>query len=128
VRRVLPGDARRRHPLGESAANSYDCVTSFFCADSSTSDLGEWARLMRNIAGLIAPGGLLVIGALRRCRTWRIDGDRLPSPCVDERHVQLLLDTSGFDRAKQDIRTFDLPDQAGHGFESILLASAQMAT
>jgi hypothetical protein len=128
VRQVVPGDARRRHPLGEPAAGSYDCVTSFFCADSATSDLGEWMRMMRNIAGLIAPGGLLVIGALRRCQSWRLDGEHLPSACVDERHVQFLLDSAGFERARRNFRVCEVPDQANHGFESILLVSAWAAS
>jgi len=123
--RILPGDARRRHPLGENAAGSYDCVTSFFCADSATSNLGEWVRFMRNIVGLLAPGGLLVLGALRCCETWRIAGGHLPSPCIDERHVQFVLDTAGFDRAEQVIRICDVPDQVSHGFESIVLVAAR---
>ena len=123
--RILAGDARRRHPLGEHAAKSYDCVTSFFCADSATSSLGEWIRFVRNIAGLVCPGGLLIMGALRRCQAWRIDGARLPSPCIDERHVQFVLDTAGFDRAGEDMRVCSVPDQAPHGFDSILLVAAR---
>jgi len=123
--RILPGDATRRHPLGEDAPEDYDCVTSFFCADSATSSLGEWMRNVRNICGLLAPGGLLVMGALRRCHCWRVDGVPLPSPCIDERHVQFVLDTLGFDRAAQTIQICDVPDQAPNGFESILLVSAR---
>ena len=122
---LMSGDARRRDPLGEGAARSYDCVSSFFCADSATSDLVEWMRFMRNIIGLLAPGGLLVLGALRRCDFWRIDGARLPSPWIDERHIQFVLDAAGFDRTEQDIRICDVPDQAPHGFESILLVAAR---
>jgi len=123
--RIVSGDARRRNPLGEGAAKSYDCVTTFFCADSATSSLGEWMRFMRNIIGLLAPGGLLVLGALRACEFWRIDDARLPSACIDERHVQFLLDAEGFDRAEQDIRICNVPDQAPHGFDSILLVAAR---
>jgi len=123
--RILPGDASHRDPLGKGAARDYDCVTSFFCADSATSSITEWMRYVRNICGLLAPGGLLVMGALRRCHFWRFDGIHLPSPCIDERHVQFVLDAAGFDRAMQDIQVCDVPDQAPNGFETILLVSAR---
>ena len=66
------------------------------------------------------------MGALRRCSAWRNDGVLLPSPCIDERHVQFVLDAAGFDRAFQDIQICEVPDQAANGFESILLVSARL--
>lgn len=126
ITRLLAGDASRRMPLGATASTGYDCVTSFFCADSATSDIGEWMRYVRNICSLLAPGGLLVMGALRRCRAWKTDGELMPSPCIDERHVQFLLDAAGFERAWQDIQIREVPDQAANGFESILLVSARL--
>ena len=54
---IFACDASRRAPLARDASARYDCVTSFFCADSATSDIGEWMRYVRNICSLLAPGG-----------------------------------------------------------------------
>ena len=124
--RILPGDARRRLPLGPGAPKNYDCVTSFFCADSATSNLGDWRRLVLNICGLLAPGGLLIMGALHRCNFWRLREKPLPSACIDEHHMHSVLDTAGFDRASRRIQVCEVPDQASNGFESILLVSARL--
>jgi hypothetical protein len=123
--RVLTADARRSDPLGGAPGGRYECVTSCFCADSATRDLGEWRRCFRNIAGLTAPGGLLIVAALRCCSSWRCGNTWLPSPCIDECHVRYVLDCAGFDQRERVIEIVELPDQRPNGFESMLLVAAR---
>lgn len=123
--RLLPADARRSDPLGNAAGRRYGCVASFFCADSATHDLVEWRHCVRNIAGLLAPGGLLIMAALRYCNSWRSGGCWLPSPCIDECQVRYALDCAGFEQLERVIEIVELPDQRLNGFESILLVSAR---
>lgn len=125
VTRLFRGDARRQRPLDTWAPRRYEMVTSFFCADSITGDLREWQRCARHIARLVAPGGTLVLGALRQCRAWRLGDLWLPSPCIDERHVQFLLDAAGFEQEHRRVEVAPVPDQADSGFSSILLVSAR---
>ena len=123
--RVLTADARRADPLGGAGHGRYGCVTTFFCADSATQDFSEWQRCVRNIAGLVAPGGLFILGALRRCKSWRLGNTWLPSACIDERHLQFVLDCEGFDQRERIIEIVALPDQRANGFESMLLVRAR---
>lgn len=123
--RVLTADARRADPLGNTGSSRYGCVTSFFCADSATRDFDEWRRCVRNIAGLVAPGGLLVMGALRCCTAWRVGNIWLPAACIDVCHLQFVLDSAGFDQNERRIEIVEVPDQRPNGFESILLVSAR---
>ncbi len=122
--RCLTGDARLACPLGPQSAARYDCVVSLFCADSATGSLADWMRYTHNIISLLRPGGLLVLAALRQCHFYSVGGLAFPSPCIDERHVQLSLDAAGFDREKQVIEVAEVPDQSKHGFDSIVMASA----
>ena len=122
--RCVLGDARLQHPLGPQFARRYDCVISLFCADSATSSLADWMRYTRNITSLLAPGGLLVLAALRHCRSYFVGGVRFPSPCIDERHLQLALNAAGLAREQQAIEVAEVPDQRSHGFDSIVMASA----
>lgn len=124
VTRALIGDARLEEPLGPAHSGRYDCVLSCFCADSATGSLAEWMRYTRNIASLLAPSGLLVLAALRQCKFYSVGGIQFPSPCIDERHVQLALDAAGFGRSGQVIEVAEVPDQREHGFECIVMASA----
>ena len=123
--RILTADARRADTLGGAGSGRYGCVTTFFCADSSTGDFLEWQRCVRNIAALVAPGGLLIMGALRCCKSWRLGNTWLPSPCIDERHLQFLLDCAGFAERERVIEIVALPDQRPNGFESMLLVRAR---
>lgn len=123
--RLIAADVRHDDPLGRGSRGFYGCVTSFFCADSATRDLYDWRRWVRNIAGLLAPGGLLILGALRCCDSWRLGNAWLPSPCLDECHLQFVLDSAGFDQLERKIEVVALPDQKPNGFESMLLVAAR---
>ncbi len=123
--RLLHADARRQDPLGNMAGDRYGCVTSFFCADSATHTLVEWRHCLRNIAGLLAPGGLLIMATLRCCRSWRSGNSWLPSPGIDELQVRRALDYAGFEAMGRVLEVAELPDQLANGFTSILLVSAR---
>ena len=82
--RCLRGDARCADPLEGNGAAPYGTVISAYCADSATADPTTWETYMRNIAGLVAPGGLFITAALRRCSGYVVGGKVFPSACVDE--------------------------------------------
>ena len=124
--RLLTADARCNDPLGATAGGSYGCVATFFCADSATHNLVEWRHCVRNIRGLLAPGGLLIMAALRHCQAWRSGDSWLPSAGIGEGQVSDALDCAGFDAMGRVIEVAELPDQRANGFESILLVSARI--
>lgn len=81
--RLMPADAGREQPLGESAPPRYAHVYSGFCADSATGDKQTWRRFMRNIAALVAEGGTFWTAALRRATSYRAGRHRFPSANLD---------------------------------------------
>ena len=121
IKRRLQADARRSNPLG-SLSRAYDCVVSCYCADSATADKQEWRRLMLNIASLIAPGGLLLIAALRRCKAYTVGMQSFPSAQIEEDDLASVFEQLGL--REVGIEAVELPNRATHGFESIVLASA----
>ena len=122
ITRYLHGDAARPEPLGLAHRPRYDIVMSCFCADSATADKRTWARYMAHIIGLLAPGGLLITAALRRCSGYRVGTQRFPSANIDEHDVAELLKRHGFDMARSRIGVEAVPDRRGYG--AIVLASA----
>ena len=117
ITRLLQVDAR----LPEPVASRYSTVISAYCADSATDDRATWEAFMRHISGLVAPGGVFVTSALRRCRFYLVGGKPFPSANVDERDIRAVLDPD-FDPATGSIETRALADHEAQGYEGIVLA------
>ncbi len=65
ITRLLHGrPAPRRIPSASRTTRQYATVISAYCADSATGDKAEWAAYMQRIAGLVRPGGMLLVAAL----------------------------------------------------------------
>jgi NNMT/PNMT/TEMT family len=121
ISRRIVADARHSRPLG-ALTRQYGCVVSCYCADSATAEKQEWLRFMHNIAGLVSPGGLLLVAALRRCKHYAVGDQKFPSAHIDEHDLASAcrkLDLSEF-----SIEVADVSDRSQSGFDSILLASA----
>lgn len=125
VRRLVRADAALAEPLGAAGQGRYAIVLSCFCADSATADKATWARYTRHIAGLVAPGGRLLLAALRRCAAYRVGDLRFPSANVDEHDIAGLLRTTGFDLSGARIAVATVPRQRRLGYDGIVLAAAR---
>jgi hypothetical protein len=75
---------------------------------------------MRNIAGLVRPGGVFITAALRRSSSYLVGGKRFPSADVDEHDLRAVLEPE-FDCA---IEVREVPEHARLGYEGIVLVRA----
>ena len=127
VRRLVSGlssaDAGDVDPMGAEYRGFFSLVLSAFCADSATDDRATWVRYMRNIASLVAPGGLFLTSALRKCAAYKVGDRYFPSANVDASDLRAVLE---LDFAPESIlvETRDLPEHQGQGYSGILLARA----
>ncbi len=117
ITRLLQADAGDREPLAER----YSTVVSAYCADSATADRATWETYMRNIAGLVEPGGVFITAALRRSRSYLVGGKRFPSAHVDEHDLRAVLEPE-FDCA---IEVREVPEHARLGYAGIVLVRAR---
>ena len=99
----------------------YAVVISAYCADSATADTATWESYMRNIAGLVRPGGLFVTAALRHSTGYVVGGKTFPSASVDEADLRRVLEPE-FDWDDGVIEVCDLSAHRSHGYTSIILA------
>lgn len=120
VSAVLPGDAGDENPLGVEKRASYPLVTSHYCAEGATSEKETWRRYMRNIAGLVAPGGTLILSACGAAKFYCV-GERLfPCAGVTAQDVLAALQEDGF--GDIDLRVRLVPDHSEQGYGSVIFA------
>jgi hypothetical protein len=64
-------------------AKPFPLVSSFYCIECTTSAKEKWAMGMQNLASLVAPGGWLLMSALRNCEGYRAGPHFFPSTSID---------------------------------------------
>lgn len=121
VTRVLPGDAFDTDPLGANRRGFYPLVATHYCAEAITRDIETWRACMRNIAGLVAPGGVLLLSACGAA-DYYVVGDQY-FPCAGVRPADVLnsLVENGFGAI--DLRVRQVPDHSEQGYSSVIFAS-----
>lgn len=124
VTRLVRCDLRNSQPLFDQPGSQYDLVTSFYCAESVAESRADWEAMTRNLTSLVAPGGALVISALRRSTGYRVGSAQLPSASVDETDFERLLPELGFRAADTRITVAESPEWTDHGFAGLCVVCA----
>lgn len=68
---------------------------------------------------MVAPGGVLLLGVLCRCREYHVFGRAFPTAFVDEADFAVELPALRFNPAATLIEAVPVAEWAGQGFESI---------
>ena len=123
ITNLLHVDLRAENPLGVAGTRQYATVISAYCADSATGDKAEWAAYMQRIAGLVRPGGMLLVAALRRSRGYVVGGKTFPSADVDETDLRTVLEPR-FGRGNLTIQACRLNGSSDKGYSGVVLACA----
>lgn len=126
VTRCLQADAGRESPLATPDLGPYDVLVSCFCAESATGDRRVWRRYVRNILRLLAPGGLFITAALRRCRAYHVGPRRFACADIDEDDLATLLGECGVEprQLQMEVHRVGLGERLG--YDSIVLAAATL--
>ncbi|MBO0860187.1 MAG: hypothetical protein J2P21_17285 [Chloracidobacterium sp.] len=102
-------DARRPYPLGPDRVASYDLLISGFCMESISPSKLAWRRCLRNVFGLLKPGGSFVILSLRGCEAYRVGTQWFPAADVQPGDLESALLECGADPARLEIAESGLP-------------------
>lgn len=116
------GDLRHPHPLKDGSV--YDLVTSFYCAEAATASKREWRMFMKSLFNLVAPGGTIILAAVRNCRRYAAGKKFFPSANVNEKDLASVFSSSDFN-FDPEIRIVSTSEWMDEGFDSILLVKAQ---
>ena len=126
ITRLFRSDAGDDDPLGPEMRAHFPLVTSHYCAEGATNSKETWGLYMRNIAGLVSPGGTLIVSACGAADYYAV-GERLfPCAGVNACDVLSCLQENGF--ADLDLRVRQVPDHSAQGYSSVILACATKAS
>jgi hypothetical protein len=128
ISQLLPCDLTSDRPL--PVTREYPVVASFYCAENIGVTTGQWRNVMRRLAGLIAPGGMLFLSALRETDFYVVrSGDgtlrRLPAACLTASDFEQLLPALGFRGDRTVIESVDLQGLESEGLRGVILVAAQ---
>lgn len=116
------GDIRQHHPLGDDSR--YGIVTSYYCAEAVATSHDEWRGFLANLSRLVAPGGVLILGAMRRCTQYHVFGTTFASAAIDEHDFARELPLLGFAPEDTEIAVVDGSGWGDQGFDSICCVRA----
>lgn len=122
VSRLLRSDLRAGTPLGEPA--EYELVASYYCIEAVATSRAEWAAFLSRVAGLVAPGGVLLLGAMRRCHQYKVAGTAFQTAYVSEADFAMELPKLGFPLSEAVIEVVDGSGWGEQGFDSICCVRA----
>jgi hypothetical protein len=105
-------------------SGSYDLVASYYTAECVAETQAEWRQCLATLAGLVAPGGALLLGVVRHCRAYDVHGQVFPATYVDEADFAKVLPSLGFDAAQTVVEVASASDWIDQGFDSICCAWA----
>ena len=125
VTRLMLCDASRTPPI-EGARESYDVVVTNFCAESATSDRGQWQDYVANIVSVLRPGGRLIMSALKGATRYAVGTRFFPAVEIAERDLVDLLEEMEFPRAKIEVTSVPA-DRPTRDYQGLVLASAERA-
>jgi len=115
-------DIRRQRPLNDGS--TYELVASYYCIEAVATTRHEWAAYLGNVARLVRPGGVMILGVMRRGRAYMVLDQTFPFAYIDEADLADELPRLGFPIEKTRIQVFDDVGWADEGFNSICCVCA----
>jgi nicotinamide N-methyltransferase len=119
------GDLSADPPL--ATVGAYDLVASYYCLERAAVDVAGWFASLSRLAALVRPGGVLLLGAMRRAQSCRVLDLDVPVVSVDEHDFARCLPWLGFPAATTLFEVAPVSELAEQGFDSVFCVLARRA-
>jgi hypothetical protein len=104
----------------------FPVVCCFYTTETVSVDLQQWREVMKHLASLVEPGGMLFMSALKQSTFYSLSPTRsLPTACLSESEFAEVLPVLGFKPSETIIKSRMLPDQEKEGLKGVLLICAR---
>lgn len=125
ISEIIQTNAHDLFPLGKQRVASYDLLISSFCLDCLSPCKDTWRKCMKNVFGLLKPGGSFTMMALRDCKGYLVGNHWFPGANISRKDLESALLLCGANPASLRVTEYDVPDHASQGYQGILLASGE---
>ncbi len=106
---------------------SFDLVTSYFCADSATHSRDEYLVFLERTLSLVKDGGWFFITSLGDTNKYYVKKKRFPSPRITYPFLKYSLLQLGATKESLHMHEIPVPDMKHDGFERIYVAFGQIS-
>lgn len=96
VKQVLKCDVTQSRPLGATSLPLADCLLSTLCLDAACPDLPTYRAALRNLSGLLKPGGHLVLVDALKSSYYMIGEQRFSSLSLDREAIEAAVREAGY--------------------------------
>ena len=96
VTQVLKCDVTQSRPLGSVPLPLADCLLSTLCLDAACPDLPAYCTALRNLSGLLKPGGFLVVVDALKSSYYMIGEQKFSSLCLGREAIEAAVREAGF--------------------------------
>lgn len=112
-------------PFGDAVEAPFPLVTSFYCLECIGHEKARWKLAMRNMTSLVAPGGWVVMSALRDTDKYIVGGQEFPATRINEHDMRKTLVACGFVPETINIQVHPCVEWEAEGFSSVIVCSAR---
>ncbi|CAN7951372.1 unnamed protein product, partial [Ixodes pacificus] len=91
VRKVIPCDVMKPGVLPEEHRESFDAVLCCNCLETAALDHVSYRRLVCNLAGLVKPGGLLILAGVGGLAMYPVGDEEFPMADLTEEVIKEAL-------------------------------------
>ena len=95
VTRLLTCDVNQPHPLGSAQVPAADCVLSLLALECACQDVDAYRAAIRNLVGLLKPGGHLVTSVALRCHEYMVGSRKFFGLSLEKETVEKALQEAG---------------------------------
>lgn len=96
VKQVVKCDVTQSRPLGTTSLPAADCLLSTLCLDAACPDLPTYQVALRNLGGLLKPGGVLVLVDALKSSYYMIGEQRFSSLCLGREAIEAAVTEAGY--------------------------------
>ena len=128
---IVQGDLTKNRPIPGKI--QYPVVSCFYATEQAAQTPTEWLSVFANLAGMLAPGGMLYLSCVHNTPYYAIhDIDlttiKIPIARIDVPLIKRGLSENGFPLCSAEIRVQAVDGLTDEGMSSIVLVSAQKAS
>ncbi|XP_040182598.1 nicotinamide N-methyltransferase-like [Rana temporaria] len=100
VTKVLNCDALKKNPFDPVEMTQADCLISCLCLEAPCKDVESFTNALRNLKGLIKPGGHIIIQSAPNCTYFYVGPKKFSPLTISKEELEMAFKEAGYEIVK----------------------------